>query len=70
MTVFLLRANYAGYRSKIHLSQLFKIPEPLLKMENDFRKKYIGPYQSVDSTNALLKTLKAARKKRTPHVNA
>jgi len=30
MVVLLLMANYAGYRSKIHLSLLFKIPEPLL----------------------------------------
>ena len=30
MVVLLLMANYAGYRSNIHLSLLFKIPEPLL----------------------------------------
>ena len=29
--VLLLMANYASCRSNIHLSQLFKIPEPLLK---------------------------------------
>jgi hypothetical protein len=28
--VLLLRAIYARYRSKIHLSQLFRFPEPLL----------------------------------------
>jgi hypothetical protein len=29
MLVLLLRAIYARYRSKIHLSQLFRFPEPL-----------------------------------------
>ena len=34
-----MMANYAGYRSKIHLSLLFKIPEPLLYR---WRKQYGG----------------------------
>jgi len=34
-------ANYAGYRLKIHLSQLFKIPEPLLYIIKDNPEIYI-----------------------------
>jgi hypothetical protein len=44
--VLLLMANHAGYRSKIHLSLLFKIPEPLLLLG-------ILRSQTVSSTQLL-----------------
>jgi hypothetical protein len=44
-------ANYAGYRLKIHLSQLFKIPEPLLSPS---RRSVLGFHPSAKIGNFVL----------------
>ena len=47
-------ANYAGYRLKIHLSQLFKIPEPLLFSQSLANRRHRLSQAMVRSTTHRL----------------
>ena len=59
--VLLLMANYASYRSKIHLSQLFRFPEPpLLASKNQARLTVLEVVQDGTLSSSFLDERKNA----------